>query len=207
VAHDRDEIRPGRTLETLYLEPLRRRVIENEGAVYPDGPPLQLLVDVKSEAESTYRALRRVLASYADILTKFADGAVEEGAVMVVVSGNRARRTMQEEGVRFAAYDGRLEDLEKSADAPPTFIPLISINWATISSWNGEGAMPDATRALLREIVAETHQQGRALRFWGTRDAETVWRVLHEEAVDFIGTDDLDALRRFLLRAEGGPTN
>jgi len=202
VAHDREEVRPGRTLESLYLEPLGRRVRRNGGVVYPDSPPLQLLVDVKSEAESTYRALRRMLESYSDMLTRFADGSRLEGAVTVIVSGNRARETMRKQGVRFAAYDGRLDDLEDHRDASPAFIPLISINWVDISSWRGDGEIPASARERLRDIVARTHGQSRTLRFWGTRDTTAVWRVLAEEGVDFIGADDLDALQRFLLRLD-----
>ena len=43
VAHDRDEVKAGRTLEKLYLEPLLERVRKNGGKVYPDGPEFTLL--------------------------------------------------------------------------------------------------------------------------------------------------------------------
>ncbi len=36
VAHDSDEITPNRTLRSLYLEPLKRRIIQNAGRVYPN---------------------------------------------------------------------------------------------------------------------------------------------------------------------------
>jgi hypothetical protein len=61
VAHDRAGVRPERTLEALYLEPLARRVKENGGQVYPGGRGFVLLVDIKTEAESTYAALDKVL--------------------------------------------------------------------------------------------------------------------------------------------------
>ena len=38
VAHDRDEVKDGRTLERLYLDPLKARVEANGGRVYPGGP-------------------------------------------------------------------------------------------------------------------------------------------------------------------------
>jgi glycerophosphoryl diester phosphodiesterase len=62
--------------------------------------------------------------------------------------------------------------------------------------------MPDADRERPRQVVAEAHQQGRMLRFWGTADTSSVWKVLSEEGVDLIGTDDLGALRSFLASAE-----
>ncbi|MCP3932477.1 MAG: hypothetical protein GY705_25680, partial [Bacteroidetes bacterium] len=37
VAHDFDKIKPGRTLRTLYLEPLKNRIAKNNGSVYGNG--------------------------------------------------------------------------------------------------------------------------------------------------------------------------
>src|SRR5689334_4607279 len=54
VAHDRKDVKPDRTLEALYLDPLRERARANGGRVYPGGPTVFLLVDVKSGAEETY---------------------------------------------------------------------------------------------------------------------------------------------------------
>ncbi|MEX0601163.1 MAG: phosphatidylinositol-specific phospholipase C/glycerophosphodiester phosphodiesterase family protein, partial [Rhodothermales bacterium] len=214
VAHDLEDVRADRTLRSLYLDPLRERVQAHDGSVYGEGTPVLLLVDVKSEAEPTYEALRSVLREYAGMLTRFerssaagsgetADGgrATEEtieGAVTVVISGNRARSMMRAEDVRLAAYDGRMEDLEQHADVPPSFIPLVSIPWYGISSWRGEGAIPDADLDQLRRLVAAAHEQGRMIRFWATADTSTVWDVLTEENVDLIGADDLEALGTYL---------
>ena len=44
VAHDRIDTRPGKTLQKLYLDPLRERVQKNGGRVYKDGPIFTLLI-------------------------------------------------------------------------------------------------------------------------------------------------------------------
>src|SRR5205807_5564118 len=54
VAHTRKEVKPERTLEKLYLDPLRKRIKANGGKVYPGGPTIFLLIDVKTEAKPTY---------------------------------------------------------------------------------------------------------------------------------------------------------
>ena len=81
VAHDRNQVKPERTLQSLYLDPLRERARRNGGRVYPNGPDVILLVDVKSDAGQTYSALREVLKNYADILTVFRSGNVTTNAV------------------------------------------------------------------------------------------------------------------------------
>src|SRR3954470_14608888 len=43
VAHDRSQVKPDRTLQSLYLDPLRERVRRNGGRVYHQGPEVTLL--------------------------------------------------------------------------------------------------------------------------------------------------------------------
>lgn len=198
VAHDREDVVPGRTLERLYLAPLRDRVRTHQGAVYPGGPSVILLIDVKSEAEPTYRALRPVLEAYADMLTVYTPDGVTEGAVTAIISGNRARRLMQAQPVRYAAYDGRLDDLEREPIPSAQFIPLISSHLDAVTTWRGEGPIPEGDRTALEAIVATAHDQDRKIRFWGTGDKPAVWQVLAEAGVDLLGTDDLDLLAQFL---------
>src|SRR5262249_42811320 len=54
VGHSPLDLRPERTLEKLYLDPLRERITANRGRVYPGGPTVFLLIDVKTEAKTTY---------------------------------------------------------------------------------------------------------------------------------------------------------
>ena len=78
VGHVPAELKPERTLQALYLDPLRRRVQDNGGRVYRNGPPFTLMIDVKTDAERTYAALAKVLAGYGDMLSSVRNGVVEE---------------------------------------------------------------------------------------------------------------------------------
>ncbi|UYM04699.1 glycerophosphodiester phosphodiesterase family protein [Solicola gregarius] len=201
VAHERADLDPKRTLEALYLDPLEQRVRDNDGAVYPGWEDsMQLLVDLKSDGPKTYRLLHRQLREHRDLLTQFAPR-VRDGAVEVVVSGNRPLDLMREQRRRWAGYDGRLGDL--GSDLSPSLMPLVSDNWANHFSWTGEGPMPPAEQAKLRSLVRRAHSAGYRLRFWGTPDARgsartTMWSVLSDSGVDHLNTDDLVGLSRFL---------
>jgi hypothetical protein len=195
VAHDRKDVQPARTLRSLYLEPLRERARRNRGAVLPGGPPLVLLVDVKSEAAATYAVLHAQLAGYAEMLTTVREGRIEPRALTVMVSGNRAQREMAVQPLRHAFVDGRAIDLE--GNPPAALVPWVSENWQKLSPWRWEGAMPAETRVVLRAWVGLAHAQGRKVRFWNTPDRPEVWSALLEAGVDYIGTDDLAGLQRF----------
>lgn len=201
VAHDRWQVKPERTLESLYLDPLRQRVQQNGGRVYRNGPEVMLLIDFKGDWRATYPVLRQVLGSYTNMLTCFHDGMTETNAVRVIVTGNRSKQMLADESVRYAALDGSLGDLD--SDDPPSLIPWISGNWFATFKWRGTGTMPPAERSRLEDIVARAHRHGRRVRFWGAPDQPVFWRAIYDADVDLINTDDLAGAQRFLLSLKG----
>jgi hypothetical protein len=197
VAHDRDGVKAERTLEALYLDPLRARIRQNGGRVYAGGPPCLLLIDVKSEARPTYAALREVLRGYTNILTAFTPTRTVTNALTVILSGNRDPALLAEEALRHAAIDGRIPDLQGQLSRH--LVPLVSGNWGVDFRWRGDGPLPDDERRKLRQLVEQAHQQGRRLRFWGAPDRPAAWQELGDAGVDLINTDNLAGLRAWLL--------
>jgi hypothetical protein len=196
VAHDRKDVKPQNTLQRLYLEPLKARIAKNGGRVYPAGPPFGLLIDIKSEAEPTYRALHDVLAQYAEMLTTVAGDRVEPRAVNVVISGNRPQSYIAAQSRRYCGIDGRISDLD--SDKPADLLPMISDNWSLHFAWRGAGEVPAKERERLRDIVRRAHARGRSVRFWATPENRALWQLLVDEQVDLINTDDLPGLEEFL---------
>ncbi|HEY3392769.1 MAG TPA: phosphatidylinositol-specific phospholipase C/glycerophosphodiester phosphodiesterase family protein [Lacipirellulaceae bacterium] len=200
VGHARDELKPERTLESLYLEPLALRVKENGGRVHQGGERFFLLVDIKSDAQAALAPVNEVLSKYADMLTVVDRGKVKHGAVTIVISGNRPIAELESAKLRYAGIDGRLSDLD--SNRPSHLMPMISDNWTSHFKWRGDGEMPAEERGRLKEIVDKVHGARRIVRFWGTPENEAVWRELRSAGVDLIGTDQLDRLATF-LRNEG----
>lgn len=195
VAHSIFEIDESRTLRSLYLEPLRE--------LYRASQPTKqisnrftLMVDIKSAGEPTYRALSNELNDFRDMLQRVENGKLISGPCEVIVSGNRPFRTIEADKNRCVAIDGRMQDVDSNIDTG--LMPMISDNWSSHFSWNGEGDMPIAERKKLRSIVTKVHQEGKRLRFWATPEKESLWKVLKEEQVDVINTDMLIELDRFL---------
>ena len=194
VAHTPLQWDTTRTLEKLYLDPLRERAKASRGRIQP-GATFYLMIDVKTDAKETYAALAKVLEEYSDILTVARDGKTEAKAVTVVVSGNRDAKTMAEQKTRYAALDGRPPDL--AGDTSAALVPWVSDSWKLHFKWDGTGAMPDDERKKLREFVAKAHKQGRKVRFWATPETEAAWKELLAADVDFINTDTLKELEKF----------
>jgi len=202
VGHDLADVRPGRTLESLYLAPLADRVRHSAGSVYRgwDGT-FQLLIDVRSAAGPTYAAVHEALRQHRAMMTTWRSDRVRHRAVDAVISGNRDLAAMSAQPVRYAGYDGRLPDL--TVGIPATVMPLVSDNWTKYFTWQGVGPMPTDERARLRALVAGAHAQGFRIRFWATPDQagearDAVWSELLDAGVDHLNTDDLAGLEEFL---------
>jgi hypothetical protein len=196
VAHDPEHVRPERSLEALYLDPLKARIEKNGGRVHRHGAEFFLLIDLKTEAEPTYTVLRESLKPYKNILTEFRSDKLHPKAVTVIISGNRPIGVMSNETSRLAGVDGRLSDLD--AKASPKLFPWISDNWTRHFEWRGEGPLPADEKEKLQSFVRRCRQLGCKLRFWATPDIPAGWRELQLAGVDFINTDDLAGLQKFL---------
>jgi hypothetical protein len=203
VGHARSALKPGRTLESLYLAPLAERVRANGGHVYMEPGRFFLLIDIKDDARSTYGALQKVLAKYSDMLTAIEAGKVRPGAITVVLTGNRPKIDPADSHIRYAGLDGRLTDL--GSRAPAHWMPMISDNWSRNFTWRGKGPMPEQEETKLESIVKQAHAAGRVVRFWDTPENETVWRELRAAGVDLINTDQLSHLAKFLSTPNGQP--
>jgi hypothetical protein len=197
VAHDRSEVVPGRTLQSLYLDPLRARALRYGGRIYTNGDSVfYLLIDTKTETNATYSALRHVLEDYSDLLTGFSSNGITRRAVTVVLTGNRPREMLAQEPSRLAGLDGEFTDLGKPD--PKGLLLWVSDNWSQYFTWRGEGPIPDAEREKVRLIVQQAHQLHAKARFWGAPDTPAFWREMREDGVDLINTDDLAGAEKFL---------
>src|SRR5206468_10182866 len=84
VAHNREDCRPERNLEKLYLAPLKKRFDANK-QIIPGLKTLILLIDIKSDAVPTYQALEKQIESYKPMLTVFEGDQIKTNAVTIIL--------------------------------------------------------------------------------------------------------------------------
>ena len=185
VAHERAQLKPNRTLRSLYLEPLARR--HRKGI-----PELTLMVDIKADGPAATARLKEELKDYALMISRPGHA----GSVQVVVSGAGDREFIRNDGERWLRLDGRPADLERPAEP---WIAWVSDAWPRHFAWYGEGEFPDGQSAKLRRMGQAAHERGYRLRFWLTPEREAVWKVLRDHGVDLVGTDQLDQLKNFFI--------
>ncbi len=199
VGHDAPDLRPDRTIEGLYLEPLRRRC---EAADDPkrgplvDGRQLLLLVDAKRDGRQVLELLLEKLEPLRPWLARIENGRLVDGPIMVALSGSRPVSLLASMRDRTVFADGRIADLDRNP--PREVMPLVSGSYGTAIGAALFGPPSDSARRRLTELAERAHAQGRRLRFWGHLEDPWIWSALVDAKVDLIGTDDRERLAAWL---------
>ncbi len=199
VAHINPYFKSRRQLETLYLKPLLDHINGNGGEVYKGYEnPITLMIDIKTEANSTYAALKLVLEKYRLILTRYENGRVIPGLVTIVLSGHKPYDVIKNEESRLVFID---EDLRKTARDTSSLnvFQMASCKYSKLLHWNGNGQISPSEQQRLREYVTMAHKSGERVRLWASPDNRVVWDELLKCGVDLINTDKLIALKNFLI--------
>lgn len=201
VAHINPFFKSNRNLEKLYLQPLLEQIIENGGQVYKDyDQPITLLIDIKSEANSTYAALKPLLEKYRPILTSYDNGEITLGAVTIVLSGHKPNKKLAAETNRLAFIDKDLRKAshDKAGIAANNIYTMASCKYSKLVKWNGYGSFPQKEKERLQSYVDMAHTRGEKVRLWASPENQVVWGELLSCGVDLINTNKLVALKQFL---------
>ncbi|MCK5279161.1 MAG: phosphatidylinositol-specific phospholipase C/glycerophosphodiester phosphodiesterase family protein [Cyclobacteriaceae bacterium] len=196
VTHDDKNLNEKPTIQQLYLDPLRSIINQNGGSVFKnDSTQLVLMVDLKSEKESTYYALKNIFESYPDIIEWYENDLVNWGPLKILLTGGPPVDIIEIETTRYFTVDGAIS--QWSEDYPASLMPRASTNYRNYFSWYGKGEMPESEEQELRKLIKKAHQAGRKVRFWGCPDKPEVWEKLMEEGADWINVDDLKGFNEY----------
>ena len=187
VAHNHAGSRSPR-LEKLYLRPLDS--LQCLGHL-PAG--FFLMIDIKTDAEETYRVLKSESKKYPALLCSS-----QSCPVKIFLSGNRPMKLIMKEGYQGIGIDGRPVDLGNGFTVE--MMPVVSDHYKNWSSWNGRTTPSEKDLIRIVELAKRVHAEGKKLRLWAIPDNELAWEALLNTGVDFINTDHLKELNEFLKK-------
>jgi len=205
VAHRRP-LFPSRAkdLKELYLEPLFE-IYNRQGYFYKDHPgPIFLMIDIKTEAETTYQKLLEEIEPYKSMLTSFVNGEEIPGGITLIITGNRPIETIAAESERWAAIDGRPMDLGKGY--PMNLMPMVSEKYSKILGWTTTlGTKSPKNILKVQDFVSKVQAEGRLTRLWKIPEKVETWNWLTYHGIDLLNTDNLPKLHDYLRSAHSGP--
>jgi len=189
VAHNEEDIRPERTLEKLYLQPLQELVRKNGGTAFKNSKDtLQLMIDFKTIGIPTVKALIKTLENYPE-LTK-------TPTIVITISGDQPAPALWDQYPSYIHFDGKREGQYTAAQLKR--IPMYSVDVKLFTNWNGKGLIVKEEREKMQHWIDSVHNVGKKVRFWGTADNVNTWKTLMNMGVNYVGTDQLEDLAAFL---------
>jgi glycerophosphoryl diester phosphodiesterase len=196
VAHVPIGLDSKKDIVELYLEPIKKRIELNGGAVYKgDSTPLIFMIDFKTNGDSTYSKLEEVLQPYKKYLTTYdANGNMKFGALSINISG-RVPANVLGKTERWVTIDGNISN--RNDATPANFMERVSSPYSSYFSWKGMGTMPKEQKALLLKLTEEAHAHGRQIRFYALPQNEAVWLELLDAGVDWLNIDKLEKFANF----------
>lgn len=193
VAHNAKDVKPDKTIESMYLDKLSARAKANHGAIYPGSKTtFWVLVDVKKNGEEAYRTFKTILDRYPELKPSG-----RKSKVRFVISGYRAFDLIAADNGKWAGIDGELKDMGKKYSVEQ--MPWISGDWSELFPNKGEATFPTAQMEKLESMVKAIHAEYRLVRFWGASDLESTWSLHWNAGVDLLNTDHIAALRKWEL--------
>lgn len=191
VAHHKHEIVNHRTLEGLYLKPLRDKIITNSGYVYGSrDKTLTLMIDLKTEAVATLDAVVKAIRKFPEL--------VDCRTLFIMISGNVPSPERWTNYPTFISFDGRPGN-QYTRDQWQR-IRMISTGFRQHITWDGLGVLPEDAITTMQALAREAHAREKPFRFWATPDSENAWKELMRVKADVIVTDNVAALVKFLRR-------
>jgi len=194
VAHDLDEVDNLKTLESLYLNPLVK-IIEDNKSPYNFNYELFLLIDIKSNADSTYFVLNKLLEKYDPYLTYYQNKIVYIRKIRVILSGNRPIDIVSNMEQRKVFLDGRLSDINRNYSSD--LYPLISESGEKVLEIIND-PVEEIKYKNLENLIAKIHNENKLVRFWGVPDNQEYWEMQENYGIDLINTDNVIELSNFM---------
>lgn len=197
VSHTHPVFKKNKTLENLYLKPLLDSCLKNNGKVYKNcNESIILLIDIKTDANETYKELKKYLEKYQSILSKYENGNIIFNAVTVILTGNKPFDMIQKDTIRNAFIDQSLLSLNKSLES--TLCLMASTKYSNVLKWKGKGEIPKEEKEKLILLINQAHKEDKLVRLWASPENKKVWNELLNCGVDLINTDKLEMLGTFL---------
>lgn len=182
VGHDTKDLIKEKTLESLYLQPLK--------AYNQPNRKLQILIDIKTDAIKTIDQLVKTLLNYPTI--------INNKYIKIVLSGNAPSPEKFDKYPDFIWFDGRL-NLNYTANQLSR-VAIISEDYYKVIDFKPKWPLDSLTISKVKQFIDKVHALGKPVRLWASPDNPAAWEVFITSGVDYINTDKINELADYLIK-------
>ncbi|MCS4436658.1 alkaline phosphatase [Aquiflexum gelatinilyticum] len=192
AAHEAENIRPERTLKSLYLEPIQKAKSLGMIADFD----FHLLIDCKTEAYTTLDQIVKDASEFEEFLFS----PKNPTGLKLIISGNRPKPEDYKNYPTYVFFDYQSKVL--SPDLPWEKIGMVSLSFRQFSVWNGKGRIVQSERDSLVSFISKVHSFDKAVRFWASPDSKSAWKAFADLGIDYINTDQPYEANQYLKNLE-----
>lgn len=179
-----------KSFSELYLKPLKTRIEQNNGWVYPDKvEEFIIVVDFKTDSNATYSSFIKTLVPFHALITSYDAGKRTKKAIKIILTGNVPTKEITKSEKRFCTLDEPINKLKSELDA--LTVSLATINFKKIFDWKGEGSMPNMQYHGYTTYIKLAHKIGRSVRVKNIPENANAIGILSEAGVDLIEIKDI----------------
>lgn len=180
VAHSRDELKTAPSLESLYLQPLQRLLLDKDtSVVFGKYGRFSLFIDIKEGPTLVFPLLYQLMQQYP---------AISQAGIKIVISGDRGPISAWRNAPPYICFDGRPTENYDSITLPR--VAMISDSYRNHRGRSASGD-PDVAG-----FVRHANRLGKPARLWGAPDEPEKWQWLVTQGVTILNTDTIELLRK-----------
>lgn len=189
----------------LYFKPLAAYLNE-KGSIYNNNEPLVLMIDFKSNSDTSLLFLMNAIEPYKQYFTYYKNDSVYNKELKLVISGAgfSYNQVMDQDSI-FVFLDGSVSHC--NTDFPNKLVPRGSGKYTSHFKWKGKGEMPIKELEKLRAYVEKAKECNKKLRFYAMPENVNIWRTFLNEGVYWINVDNSNLFKEFYLHYLEDKTN
>lgn len=206
VAHNPVMLGAKKSIEEMYLDPIASMVQSRDSRFpYSSEYPLTIVIDIKTNGDSTYKYLRLILEKYPNLITRYqyAREVVYPAPLRIILSGSRPVNPILIEEINLVKIDMGMPYF--SLFRPDTIDPRridfiigqINNSYYSVLSFNGNGKPMVEDSLKLNNIVTQAQQIHSSVRFYAAGNNKKIWTYLLDGGVDYINVDNLNKFSKF----------
>jgi len=196
VAHIAFALNIRSNLSEMYLKPLANYLDKKNKIFSNDTIPLILMIDFKSDADSSLFLLQKAIEPYSKYFTYYKNDSVYKKALQLVISGKgfSYEQVKDLDSIPFF-LDGSINSCNE--EFPSKLVPRASGKYGNYFKWKGKGQIPKKELDQLRGYVQKAKSCGTKLRFYAMPENFNIWTTFLNEGVEWINVDNSELFQDF----------
>ncbi|MCB0820026.1 MAG: hypothetical protein KDC13_05355 [Bacteroidetes bacterium] len=185
-----------KSLEEMYLIPLKAKASAGGGMIYPGYKDEFILVlEIRSDEELTLKALETLLGKYHEMLSEKSTGTVIKRAVRLIAATKNGKAFEYKHQSDFIFQEVPFNELPDVS--MPEFSGLCGLNFRKIYDWSGLGAMPNMQYHSFNSGVKVAAKKGYLTRIYNFPEVPNSMDLFLGAGIAYLQIKDREAFVRY----------